>query len=425
MSLPYEIWLGWRHTRAGRTSHSNGFISFIALVSVLGIALGVAALIIVLSVMNGFQKEVRERMLAVVAHLEVLPAPMTAPDVLAQASGILRQQAQVQGMAPFVQGQALLAFGSAMQGVLVRGIDPSQEAAVQSPSSALPAALVTANAYSMAQLHAGRFGMVLGEQLAKSFGLQVGDTATLVLPAALATPAGVLPRLRQMTVVGLFESGHYEYDSGLVMLHIADAQALYRDSAPLGLRIRLANMMDAPAFKMALQQQLPQGLWLKDWTDQNRAWFAAVKVEKTMMFIILTMIVAVAAFNLVSTLVMSVTDKRAEIAILRTLGASPGSIMTIFMVQGAIAGAVGTLLGLGVGLLVALHVGGIVAVIEGVLGTRFLPPDIYFISAMPSDPQASDIVPVVVISLALAFLATLYPSWRAARVRPAQALRYE
>ena len=416
MNLPYEWRVGWRYTRAGRSDRRNGFISFISGVSVIGIALGVAALIIVLSVMNGFQKEVRDRMLSVVAHVELYDA-LGGPiadwhAVAAQA----RKHPDVVGAAPFVPAQALIARGEDMRGVMVRGIVPSEEAQVT------PLAARMASVFG--RLQPGGWGVVLGSELARSLGVREGDTITLVAPSGQVTPAGVVPRLKQVTVVGLFEAGHYEYDSGLALMHADDAARLFRTGGVSGVQLKLKDAQRARAVGDELSQAMPQML-VRDWTHTNRNWFEAVQVEKRMMFIILTLIVAVAAFNLVSTLVMTVTDKRADIAILRTLGATPRSIMGIFMVQGAMSGVLGTLSGLGLGLLVAFNIDVIVPAIERLLGVSFLPGSIYLISKMPSDPQWSDILPITIISLILALLATLYTSWRASRVQPAEALRYE
>ena len=416
--FPYELRIGWRYTRAGRTTRRNGFISFISGVSMLGIALGVAALIIVLSVMNGFQKEVRDRMLGVVSHVEVYAVGGQAlPDVsltLSQA----RANPEVVGAAPFIAAQALLARGEDMKGVMVRGIDPAQEPTVTDVAAGAQAA-------ALARLVPGEFGVVLGAELAHSLGVRSGDRVTLVAPSGQVTPAGVVPRLKQMTVVGTFDSGHFEYDSALAMVHVDDAAKIFRLEGPSGVRLKLRDLHQARQVADELSRSLGGDLYIRDWTRQNRTWFAAVQVEKRMMFIILTLIVAVAAFNLVSTLVMTVTDKRADIAILRTLGASPGSIMGIFVVQGAMVGVIGTLAGLALGLGVAFNIDVIVPALERLLGANFLPKDIYLISRMPSDPQQADILPVAVIALVMAFVATLYPSWRASRVNPAEALRYE
>ena len=417
MSIPYELLLGWRYTRAGRASRRNGFISFISGVSMLGIALGVAALIIVLSVMNGFQREVRDRMLGVVSHIEIYAAGgASLPDVEGLRARVLAHP-EVRGAAPFISAQALLARGEDMKGVMVRGIDPALEPQVSD--------LQNGQAGVLQSLVAGRFAVVIGRDLAMALGALPGEQVTLISPSGQVTPAGALPRLKQMRLAGLFSSGHYEYDSALVLMHVQDAARLFRLEGPTGLRVKLRDLHDARAVAAELQQALGNGFYVRDWTQQNRTWFAAVQVEKRMMFIILTLIVAVAAFNLVSTLVMTVTDKRADIAILRTLGASPRSIMGIFVVQGAAVGVIGTFSGLALGLLVAFNIDVIVPALERLFNASFLPKDIYLISRMPSEPLASDIVPIAVISLVLAFVATLYPSWRASRVNPAEALRYE
>ena len=417
MTIPYELALGWRYTRAGRAARRNGFISFISGVSMLGIALGVAALIIVLSVMNGFQKEVRDRMLGVVSHIEIY-GPGGGP--LADVNKTIeeaRRNPQVLGAAPFVAAQSLLARGDEMRGAIIRGIDPAREPEVTDLAAGMKQVI--------SRLKPGEFGIVLGAELARNMGVREGDPITMIAPGGQVTPAGIVPRLKQMTVVGTFDSGHFEYDNGLAMIHADDALRIFRFEGPTGVRLRLKDLHQAAEVAAELSGTLSGQPVVRDWTQQNRTWFAAVQVEKRMMFIILTLIVAVAAFNLVSTLVMTVTDKRADIAILRTLGASPGSIMGIFVVQGALVGVIGTLAGLVLGLAVAFNIDVIVPAIEHLFHASFLPRDIYLISRMPSDPQQSDIVPIAVISLILAFVATIYPSWRASRVNPAEALRYE
>jgi len=418
MQTPYELILGWRYTRAGRATRRNGFISFISGVSMLGIALGVAALIIVLSVMNGFQKEVRDRMLGVLSHIEIYePAGEAVPD-LAHVLATVEVHPEVLGAAPFVGAQALVARGEDMKGAVVRGIDPALEPRVTDLAADLADTVLP-------RLQPGAFGVVLGGELARSLGVITGDTVTLIAPSGQVTPAGVVPRIRQLSVVGIFDSGHYEYDSALALMHVDDAARIFRVEGPTGVRVKIRDLHSAREVAIDIAGRLDRGLLVRDWTRQNRTWFAAVQLEKRMMFIILTLIVAVAAFNLVSTLVMTVTDKRADIAILRTLGASPGSIMGVFMVQGAMVGVIGTGLGLLLGLGVAFNIDSIVPALESIIGSSFLPQDIYVISRMPSDPQRSDIMPIALISLALSFVATLYPSWRASRVNPAEALRYE
>jgi lipoprotein-releasing system permease protein len=418
MNWPYELQIGWRYTRAGRATRRNGFISFISGVSMLGIALGVAALIIVLSVMNGFQKEVRDRMLSVISHIEVFSADGQALPNWEQTANEALANPQVLGAAPYVAAQALVARGEDMRGAIIRGISPEHEAKVTPLAAQLKDTV-------LARLQPEGWGVVLGAELARQLGVREGDRVTIVSPSGQVTPAGVVPRLKQMTVVGTFEAGHYEYDSGLVLMHLDDAARLFRVAGPTGVQLRLADVHRARQVAQELAQQLSGELYLRDWTRTNRNWFDAVQLEKRMMFIILTLIVAVAAFNLVSMLVMTVTDKRADIAILRTLGATPRSIMGIFMVQGAASGIIGTLGGLLLGLLVAFNIDVIVPAIERLFNASFLPGSIYLISRMPSDPQMADIVPIGVISLVLAFVATLYPSWRASRVQPAEALRYE
>jgi lipoprotein-releasing system permease protein len=418
MNWPYEIRIGWRYTRAGRAGRRNGFISFISGVSMFGIALGVAALIIVLSVMNGFQKEVRERMLSVVAHVEIYAAGNAPLDDWQAVAQLARQQPQVRAAAPFVAAQGLIARGEDMRGAMVRGIDPVYEATVTPLAAQLRDGVFK-------RLVPGGWGVILGRELARSLGVVEGDVITLVTPSGQTTPAGVVPRLKQLTVVGTFSAGHYEYDSGLALMHIDDAAKLFRTGGPQGVQLRLVDQQQAREVGQELAARLGERFVVRDWTRTNAAWYDAVQIEKRMMFIILTLIVAVAAFNLVSTLVMTVTDKTADIAILRTLGASPHSIMGIFMVQGAASGVIGTCTGVGLGLLVALNIDVIVPAIERLLGISFLPGSIYLITRMPSDPQAADIVPIALISLLLAFVATLYPSWRASRVNPAEALRYE
>jgi len=414
MQWPYEWQIGWRYTRAGRR---KGFISFISGISMLGIALGVAALIIVLSVMNGFQREVRDRMLSLVAHVEVLNAVGGAlPDWRVTATAARRNPA-VLGAAPFIATQALLGRGDELRGALVRGIEPADEAQVT--------ALASTQQALFAALGAGSWNIVLGIDLARQLGAAIGDKITVVAPGGQVTPAGVLPRLKQFTLIGVFDSGHYEYDSGLALVHVDDAARLFRLEGASGVQLRLADVQTARTVAAELQRSLGDSVQVRDWTRNNRVWFDAVQVEKRMMFIILMLIVAVAAFNLVSTLVMTVTDKRADIAILRTLGASPRSVMGVFVVQGAMAGIIGTAGGAALGLLVALNIDVIVPAIERLLGMAFLPGDVYVINRMPSQPLASDIVPIALLSLLLSFAATLYPSWRASRVNPAQALRYE
>jgi lipoprotein-releasing system permease protein len=425
MNLPFELEVGLRYTRAGRSSRSNRFISFISGVSMLGIALGVAALIIVLSVMNGFQKEVRDRMLSVVSHVEVFaPGGAALPDAVRTLAEVKSHPAVV-GAAPFIAAQALVARGEDMKGAIIRGIDPALEPQVTAIAASKKDNSGTQALQSLSKLKSGEFGIVLGIELARNLGARMGEKVTLIAPGGQVTPAGVVPRLKQFTLVDVFDSGHYEYDATLAMVHVDDAAKVFRLEGPTGVRVKLRDLHEARTVGSDLAIKLSGGEVVRDWTRQNRTWFAAVQLEKRMMFIILTLIVAVAAFNLISTLVMTVQDKRADIAILRTLGASPASIMKIFVVQGALVGVIGTFSGLFLGLLVAFNIDVIVPFLEGVFRASFLPRDVYLISQMPSDPQWADITPVALISLVLAFAATLYPSWRASRVNPAEALRYE
>ncbi len=386
-----------------------------------GIALGVAALIIVLSVMNGFQAQVRDRMLSVLPHIELIVPGVGHDDVLQHWQALAAQAEElpeVRAAAPFVASQAMLARGRALSGVQVRGIDPALEPEV----SDLAGQMVDGSLDSLAP---GRYHLILGTQLARSLGAGVGDTVLLLAPEGSVSPAGFAPRMRQFTISGLFSSGHYEYDSSLVFIDVQDAGRVFRGSGTSGVRLRIADMQQAPRVAHALLGELPPGVLASDWTQNNRTWFAAVQTEKRMMFLILALIVAVAAFNLLSSLVMAVKDKRSDIAILRTLGATPGQVARIFLIQGALIGVLGTALGVAGGILVAVHIDVIVPWIERLLGIHFLPQQIYFISELPSNPQLADIVVIAGTSLVLSLLATLYPGWRAARLQPARILRHD
>lgn len=418
MNLPFELLIGLRYTRAGRRGRrKDGFMSFISAISVSSIALGVMALIIVLSVMNGFQKEVRDRMLSVLSHVEVVHITGSIPDWKALSETILTEKHTV-ACAPYVAGQGLLNRRGNLRGIALRGIDPTYEPQVSDVAKTLGESTLSA-------LKAGDFGVILGRDLARLLRVNVGDKVTLIVAKGNTTPAGFVPRMKQMTVKGLFQSGHYEFDSTLVFTHIDDAAALFRTGGPTGIRVKLDDINLAPTVTQHLLMKLPADYYATDWTRQNRTWFAAVQVEKRMMAVILFLIVLVGSFGLVSTLVMTVTEKQSDIAILRTLGASPQSIMTIFVIQGCIVGLIGVLLGTGLGLAISCNLDVIVPAIEHLFGVEFLPREIYFISQMPSDPRASDIVPIAVVSFLASLLATLYPSWRAARTHPAQALRHE
>jgi lipoprotein-releasing system permease protein len=411
----YELLVGLRYTRAKRRNH---FISFISATSMAGIALGVAALIVVLSVMNGFQKELRARILGVASHVQVGGVAGALADWRAVAK-LAAAEPHVVAAAPFVNAQGMLASGPAVRGSVVRGILPEDEDRVADIGQHMRSG-------SLAALKPGGFGIVLGSELARALGALTGDKVALIAPQGLVTPAGVIPRLKQFTVVGVFEVGMFEYDSGLALIHLEDAQKLYQMGESVsGLRLRLDDLFQARQVARELTGKLGAGLYATDWTRSHANFFRAVEIEKRVMFIILTLIVAVAAFNIVSTLVMLVTDKHADIAILRTLGATPGSILQVFVVQGALIGVIGTVAGVVLGMLLGYNVDTVVPFIEQVLGFKFLAKDVYYISDLPSDVQLGDVMTIGLVSLLLSFVATLYPSWRASRVDPAEALRYE
>ncbi|UDG82995.1 lipoprotein-releasing ABC transporter permease subunit [Candidatus Vallotia lariciata] len=417
MKLPYEWQIGLRYTCTGKRSSDNGFISFISLISMLGIALGVAALIVVLSVMNGFQKEVRDRMLSVLAHIEILSPFGSIPNwkLISQEVG---QNPSVISSAPYIDMQALLIQKNKVNGVIIRGIDPKLEPHVSDINTKLKIG-------QMINLRPTSFGIMIGVDLASALGVTMGSKVTLVSPNSVITSEDVPPRFKQFTVVGIFESGHYEFDRTLALVSIDDALALFQLSAPTGLRLRIKDMQRAPEVAQQLTRALSSHLYIRDWTQQNKTWFSAVKIEKRMMFIILMLVTAVATFNLVSSLVMTVTDKQADIAILRTLGARPGSIMKIFIIQGTTIGFVGTSIGIMLGCVLAVSIPWLVPLIEHVFNFQFLPPSIYFISNLPSNLVITDVIKIGIISFVLSAIATLYPSWRGANVHPAKALRYE
>jgi lipoprotein-releasing system permease protein len=415
--VSFEWQIGRRYTHTKQRGGRRGFISFISLISMLGITLGVAALIVVLSVMNGFQKDVRDRMLSVLSHIEVFDAGLGQVNWSVVQKEVL-QNKEVLATAPYVNNQVMLMRDDILRGVMVRGVSPTEEFKVSDIVKQIKQGNIN-------DLKTGEFSIILGGELARALHVGVGDKITMLAAQDQMTPAGFLPRIKLFTVVGIFDSGHFEYDSTLALMHIEDAQKMFRSSANLGLRLKLADMHRAPQVALSLSKNLTETVYIRDWSTQNRNWFAAVQVEKRMMFIILTLIIAVAAFNLVSTLVMTVTDKQADIAILRTLGASPLSIMKIFIIQGALIGVVGTLMGVVFGSVIALNIDTIIPFIENLLGVHFLPKDIYLISSLPSDLHWSDVGFIGGVALILSLVATLYPSWCAAKVNPAQALRYE
>jgi lipoprotein-releasing system permease protein len=415
MIRPLELFIGLRYTRAKRRNH---FISFISLASMLGTALGVTALITVLSVMNGFGEELRGRILSVAAHVTVtgyggnLTDWQSVQEKAAVNEGVL-------GSAPYVLAQGLLTVHGKSSGVMVRGILPKQENSVSSLGESMKGG-------KLEVLTAGEYRIILGQELAFSLGVWVGDKVTLMAPQASVTAAGILPRMKRFTVSGVFEAGMYEYDSGLVLIDMADAQTLYRLGDDVsGLRLKLDDIDAAPLFSLDLAKQLGSDYRVRNWTQEHVSFFRALKIEKNVMFVILMLIVAVAAFNLVSTLVMVVTDKQADIAILRTLGMSPANIMSVFVYQGTIIGFIGTLLGLLGGISLALNVSTIVGAIESFFQVQFMPPDLYYISGFPSRLDWNDVTVIGILSFVMSVLATIYPAWRASRTMPAEALRYE
>lgn len=415
----FEWFVGMRYTRAKRKNH---FISFISLTSMIGIGLGVAALIVVLSVMNGFQKELRARILGVASHLEITGPNNRLQDWQSVARTV-KSEPHVLASAPYIFAQGMLSYGQGVQGAIVRGVLPSEEDQVADIGRHMKVGRLD-------DLKPDEFGIILGSDLAFSIGAQIGDKVILLAPQGQFTPTGIVPRLKQFTLVGLFQVGMYEYDAGLALIHIDDAAKLYRmGSSVSGVRLKLDELFDAPNVSNqiagVLNQQFDHQYYVTDWTQQHANFFKAVQMEKRVMFIILTLIVAVAAFNIVSTLVMAVTDKRSDIAIMRTFGASPNSIMLIFIIQGALIGIIGTVVGAFFGMLIALNIDVIIPFIEGMFHIQFLAKDVYYISDLPSDLVWSDVITIVSLSLLLSLLATLYPSYKASKTNPAEALRYE
>lgn len=412
----YELFIGLRYTRAKRRNH---FISFISLISLLGITVGMTALITVMSVMNGFQKEVRSRILGVAAHIQVSGVDGTLTDWRKTAEEALGHP-EVEAAAPYIGAQGMVSFDQAVSGVAVRGILPDMEDHVAD----IGQMMIDGRLENLAP---GEFGMVIGRELARSLGVFTGDKVVLVSPQGQVTPAGIIPRLKQFTITGVFEAGHSVYDSGLVLIHLADAQKLYRmeNNQVSGVRLKLHDLFKAPQVARELVPLISSDVYITDWTRQHANYFRAIQIEKRMLSLILALIIAVAAFNIVSTLVMAVTDKQSDIAILRTLGASPRSIMKIFIVQGTWIGVVGTTLGVIGGVLLAYNVGEVIAQIERLFSVQFLSSEVYYISEIPSDLQLGDVVTVAIVSFVLTLLATLYPSYRASKINPAEALRYE
>jgi lipoprotein-releasing system permease protein len=413
--MRYELLVGLRYTRARRR---NRFIGINSLVSMIGICVGVWALIVVLSVMNGFQKEVRTRILGVASHVQIISLDSRLADWRSVAK-LAEGHPHVLAAAPFVQAQAMLSAGSAVRGALVRGILPQEEARVSDLGEKMRIGRLD-------DLKPGEFGVVLGADLARALALLPGDKVALVAPQGLVTPAGVIPRLKQFTLVGVFEAGISDADAGLALIHVKDAQALYQlGDNVTGVRLKLDDLFAARDVANELLGELPRDLYATDWTRTHANFFRAVDIEKRMMFIILGLIILVAAINIVSTLVLAVKDKQSDIAILRTLGARPGSIMQIFIVQGMLMGVIGTLVGVVIGVLTALNIDVIVPAIESLFRIKFLSKDVYLIPELPSDLQWADVLSISLMALGLSFAATLYPSWSASRTNPAEALRYE
>jgi len=413
--LSYEFFIGMRYTRARRRSQ---FVSFVSVVSVVCIAIGMIVLITVLSVMNGFQREIRNRILGVASHLELRGTGGSLTGWQSVAAQAARHE-QVVATAPFVNAQGLLTHGSAVRGVLVRGILPDQEERVADIGRHMRNG-------RLKNLKPGEYGVVLGVDLARALGAALGDKVVLVAPQGQVTPAGIVPRLRQLTVVGVFEVDHQEFDSSLALVALEDAQKIFRfGDGVSGVRLKLKDLFQSRTVGRELARALGPDIYDSDWTQQHRNLLRAVQLEKRMMFFVVFLIIIVAAINIVSSLVMVVTDKQADIAILRTLGAAPSSIMKIFIIQGTVIGLVGTGLGLIGGISLALNVETVVPFIEHLFGFKFFAKDVYLISDVPSEVQAADVLLTALFSFAVTLLATIYPSWRAAKVKPAEALRYE
>ena len=414
MFRPLPFFIGLRYTRAKRRNH---FISFISAMSMAGLVLGVMVLIVVLSVMNGFDRELRQRILGMVPHATISAAQGELTD-WQDLKKTVEAIPGIEASAPYIEGQGMITARGQVKGTMLYGVNPQLEGTV----SILPNHMV---AGSLEDLQKGEFRIVLGELLARSLGVSVGDMVTVVLPDASVNPAGVFPRMKRFKVSGLFAVGA-DLDASLAYIDIDDAARFMRyQSGVQGLRLKMADLFQAPRLAWEAAMQLPGRYYVSDWTRTQGRLFQAIQMEKTMVGLLLTLIIAVAAFNIVATLVMVVTDKQADIAILRTFGAKPGTIMSIFMVQGSVIGVVGTLIGTVLGVVAALNVAAVVGFIEKVLGVHFLSADVYFISYLPSQLLWSDVITVCGASLGLSFLATLYPSWRAAKTQPAEALRYE
>ena len=409
----FETMIGLRYVRARRRNH---FISFISMSSMIGVALGVMALITVISVMNGFEKELKDRILGMASHA-----------VIEELNGLkdwqlvinnIKDHPEIVGAAPYFHAEGMLTKDKIVNGVIIRGILPDEETNV---------AIVAEKMIEgdLNDLISTEFNIILGAELVRKLNLEIGDKVTLVAPQVNFTPAGILPRLKRFTLIGIFEVGMHEFDAGLALIHMDDALRLFRKSNPTGIRLKTNNILKAPTISREIASQLSSKYWVIDWTQRHSNFFRALKTEKTVMFVILTLIVAVAAFNIISTLVMAVSDKQSDIAVLRTLGASPKSILKIFIIQGTIIGAIGILLGVIGGVWLASNIETLVPALENMLGYKFLSPDVYYISDLPSDMHWSDVILISVVSFVLCLFATIYPAFRAANTLPAEALRYE
>lgn len=415
MFQPKELFIGLRYIRAKRKNH---FVSFIAFISIAGVALGVFSLIVVLSVMNGFGNELRDRTLSMTSHATISGFDgylKDWPTVLAKA----KENKEVVAAAPYIRKEAMLSNGKRVSGSLVHGIDPEMESKVSSVASKMISG-------RLSDLKAGEYGIVLGKELANALGVYEGDRVTVITPQASITAIGVMPRLKRFRVVGVFEVGMNEFDSAMSYIHIDDAAKLFSfEDKVNGVRLKLTNLFEAPRITREIEQSFGENYWVKDWSQQHKNFFRALQTEKTVMFIILLMIISVAALNIVSTLMMTVTDKESDIAILRALGMRPSSVMTIFIIQGAFIGLFGTLIGVGAGVPVAINVFEIVSWLEQLFHTDFLPSDVYYISDITADVKVKDVVTYALSAFSVTILATIYPAWRASRTLPAEALRYE
>jgi lipoprotein-releasing system permease protein len=411
----YEWLVGTRYLRSG---NARGFLSFITVISVVGLALGVAVLLVVMSVMNGFETELRSRILTVTSHATLMGLEGPLPDWrgVQQRAGSL---SGVTGSAPYIEARAMLAAGPRLAGTQLRGIDPRQEQAIVGIGRAMARGRLDS-------LQPGGYSIVLGEALAQELGVAIGSTVVVIVPEGTVTPAGLVPRMRRFTVTGIFRSGMYEYDRGLALLHVADAAKLYRmGDAVTGIRLALVDPLQAPRLVRQLAVDMGGGYYVSDWTRIHPNFFRSIQMTKSMLFVILSLIVAMAAFNIVATLVMVVKDKSPDIAILRTLGAAPRNIQAVFLVQGVMIGLAGVLAGIALGVLLAMNLETLVHGLEALTGTHFLDAKVYFMSDLPAQVRLTDVARVSIVALLLCVVATVYPAWRASRLAPAEVLRHD